>query len=36
VREVARGYECGITLDGFADFAEGDVLEAHVTEQQNI
>ena len=36
VREVARGYECGITLEGFADFAEGDVIEAHVTEQQNL
>ncbi|HXZ98976.1 MAG TPA: translation initiation factor IF-2 [Candidatus Binatia bacterium] len=36
VREVARGYECGITLEGFADFAEGDVIEAHVSEQQNL
>jgi translation initiation factor IF-2 len=36
VREVARGYECGITLEGFADFAEGDTLEAYVTEQQNL
>ena len=36
VREVARGYECGITLEGFTDFAEGDVIEAHVTEQQNL
>ncbi len=36
VREVARGYECGITLEGFADFAEGDLIEAYVTEQQNL
>jgi translation initiation factor IF-2 len=36
VREVARGYECGITVEGFADFAEGDLIEAHVTEQQNL
>ena len=36
VREVARGYECGITLEDFADFAVGDVLEAYVTEQQNL
>jgi translation initiation factor IF-2 len=36
VREVARGYECGISLEGFADFAEGDVIEAYVTEQQNL
>ncbi len=28
VREVAQGFECGILLDGFADFQEGDVLEA--------
>ena len=36
VREVAKGYDCGITLDDFADFAEGDVLEAYVVEQQNL
>jgi translation initiation factor IF-2 len=35
VREVAQGYECGITLEEFADFQEGDVLEAYVLEQQN-
>lgn len=28
VREVAQGVECGILLDGFAEFQEGDVLEA--------
>ena len=28
VREVASGYEFGLTLDGFNDFAEGDTLEA--------
>lgn len=28
VREVASGFECGITLEGFTDFEEGDVLEA--------
>ncbi|AWR86278.1 translation initiation factor IF-2 [Meiothermus taiwanensis] len=28
VREVAQGFECGILLDGFADFQEGDILEA--------
>src|SRR5581483_10050683 len=28
VREVATGYEFGITLDGFNDVQEGDVLEA--------
>jgi translation initiation factor IF-2 len=35
VREVAQGYECGITLEDFADFREGDLLEAYVLEQQN-
>jgi translation initiation factor IF-2 len=35
VREVAQGYECGITLEDFAEFEEGDVLEAYVLEQQN-
>lgn len=28
VREVAQGFECGILLDGFTDFQEGDILEA--------
>jgi len=27
VREVQAGYECGIALEGFEDFQEGDVLE---------
>ena len=35
VREVARGYDCGITLADFNDFAEGDVIEAYSVEQQN-
>ena len=29
VRQVAQGYECGIILDGFDDFQEGDKIEAH-------
>jgi translation initiation factor IF-2 len=28
VREVASGYECGIGLAGFHDFAEGDIIES--------
>jgi translation initiation factor IF-2 len=36
VREVAQGYECGITLDDFSEFQEGDQLEAYVVEQQNL
>jgi translation initiation factor IF-2 len=35
VREVTRGYDCGVSIAGFADFREGDVLEAFVVEQQN-
>jgi translation initiation factor IF-2 len=30
-REVAAGYECGITLENFQDIKEGDVLEAYET-----
>jgi translation initiation factor IF-2 len=36
VREVAQGYECGITLEDFSAFEEGDILEAYVVEQQNL
>lgn len=32
VREVANGFEGGLSLDGFNDFIEGDVLEAHQQE----
>ena len=28
VREVNAGYECGIGVDKFSDWAEGDVMEA--------
>jgi len=28
VREVEKGYECGIGLAGFHDFVEGDIIEA--------
>ena len=28
VREVAAGFECGVGLEGFVDFKEGDLLEA--------
>ena len=36
VREVTQGFDCGITIDDFADFQEGDLLEAYVVEQQNL
>ncbi|CAH1197780.1 Translation initiation factor IF-2 [Paenibacillus plantiphilus] len=32
VKEVAQGYECGITLDKFNDLKEGDTIEAYVME----
>ena len=35
VEEVATGYECGISVDGFNDFKVGDILEAFVREQVN-
>ncbi|ANF96564.1 translation initiation factor IF-2 [Paenibacillus bovis] len=31
-KEVAQGYECGITLDGYNDLKEGDVIEAFIME----
>ncbi|MNR53896.1 Translation initiation factor IF-2 [compost metagenome] len=31
-KEVAQGYECGITLDKFNDLKEGDTIEAYVME----
>ena len=33
VREVARGFECGIVLANFQDLHEGDVLETYETRQ---
>lgn len=33
VKEVATGYECGITLEKFRDIKEGDIVEAFVMEQ---
>src|SRR5579875_2712270 len=32
VREVARGYECGLSFAGFQDIREGDVVECFETE----
>lgn len=31
-KEVAQGYECGITLERFNDIKEGDIIEAYVME----
>lgn len=33
VKEVAAGYECGITLEKFADIKEGDIYEAYFLEE---
>ncbi len=33
VREVADGYDCGITLEKFADIKQGDILEAYEMEE---
>ena len=35
VREVQSGYECGISLEGFDDFKEGDVIEFYHRERMN-
>lgn len=36
VREVAQGYECGITLENFNDIKEGDIIEAYVMEEVEV
>ena len=33
VKEVAEGYECGITLEKFSDIKEGDIFEAYQMEE---
>jgi translation initiation factor IF-2 len=33
VKEVARNYECGITLKNYNDVKEGDIIEAYVMEE---
>jgi translation initiation factor IF-2 len=35
VREVAQGFECGIELESFQDFQEGDTIESFILEQEN-
>ena len=32
VREVEKGYECGLSLDGFNDIKVGDIVEAYTKE----
>lgn len=33
VKEVAQGYECGITIKNFNDIKEGDVIEAYMMQE---
>jgi translation initiation factor IF-2 len=33
VKEVAKGYECGITIKNYNDLKEGDVIEAYIMEE---
>jgi len=33
VREISAGYECGISVDGFNGFQEGDIIEVHTMER---
>lgn len=34
VREVRTGFECGVALEGFQDYAVGDVIQFYVKERQ--
>ncbi len=36
VKEVASGYECGITFEKFQDIKEGDIIEAYIMEQIQV
>ena len=33
VKEVATGYECGVSLDGYNDIKEGDIVECFIMEE---
>ncbi len=33
VKEVAKGYECGCSIEGFNDIHVGDIIECYVTEE---
>ena len=34
VRDVAAGFECGITLEKFSDFKEGDIFEGYIMSEE--
>ena len=33
VKEVTKGFECGIQIENFNDIKEGDIIEAYIMEQ---
>ena len=33
-KEVAKGYECGLTLANYNDLKEGDILEAYIVKEK--
>ena len=35
VREVRQGFECGVGLEGFGDFREGDIIEFYKKERES-
>jgi len=35
VREVREGFECGVGLEGFKDFQEGDIIELYRKERES-
>ena len=36
MKEVAQGYECGISFEKFSDIKVGDIIEAFVMEQIEV
>jgi translation initiation factor IF-2 len=36
VKEVQAGYECGLTIENFNDFKEGDILENYILEKIQV
>ena len=36
VKEVASGYECGMTIEKFNDIKDGDIIECFVMEQIEV
>ena len=36
VKEVASGYECGMSFDGFKDIEERDIVEAYILQKKKI